>query len=429
MDSLELNKIAAAILTAGVVAMLSGFVAGFVVHVPEAPEERAYVIATPEENGAVAEAEAPEPVEESVLVLLASADPAAGESVTRKCTACHSFDEGGANRVGPNLWDIVGSQIAAAEGFNYSDALAGRSSETWSYENLDAFLASPRGWAPGTKMAYAGLRKASDRAELIAYLRGLSNDPQPLPEAEPAPEPSAAVEPAAETVVEAAGEIVTETAAEVSEAATEAGEAIAEAASEAAETATEAGEALAEAAAETAETAAETAAEVVEGATEAAETAAETVAGAVEAPTAADGAATEAATAADPAATQAAAAPASALAALIAAADPADGQKVARKCRACHTFDSGGANRVGPALWGILGQPIAGVEGYNYSAAFQEKAGETWTYDNMAAFLAKPREWVPGTKMAFAGLRKEEEIAALLAYLREQHDNPPALPE
>ena len=102
--------------------------------------------------------------------------------VTRNCTACHTFNEGGANRVGPNLWDIVGRPIAAGDGFNYSGALAERSEETWSYENLDAFLANPRGWAPGTKMAYAGLRSANDRAELIAYMRGLSGDPAPLPE-------------------------------------------------------------------------------------------------------------------------------------------------------------------------------------------------------------------------------------------------------
>lgn len=386
MDSLEVNKIAAAIILAGIVAMTSGFVAGFVVQVPKAPEERAYVIATPEAGDAVAAAAAPEAVEESVLVLLASVDPAAGEGVTRKCTACHTFNEGGANRVGPNLWDIVGRPIATGDGFNYSDALAERSEETWSYENLDAFLANPRGWAPGTKMAYAGLRSANDRAELIAYMRGLSNDPKPLPEPEaaPEPEPEAAPEPAAEAADEAAAGIV----------------------SEASETAGEASEAVGEAANEPVETTAEAAAAAGEAAEAGATAATETQEAALPASDAASG-----------------------LGAMIAAADPAAGRKVARKCSACHTFDSGGANRVGPALFGILGRGIASVEGYNYSSAFEAKAGETWNYDNMAAFLAKPREWVPGTKMAFAGLRKEEDIAALLAYLRQQHDDPPALPE
>ncbi len=386
MDSLELNKIAAAVILSGIIAMVSGFVASFVVHAPEAPAERAYVIATPGEGDALAGAETPEPVEESVLVLLASADPAAGESVTRKCTACHTFDEGGPNRVGPNLWDIVGRPIGGADGFNYSDALSGLSDQTWSYENLDAFLAAPKAWAPGTKMAYAGLKKADDRAELIAYMRGLSNDPQPLPAVEAAPEP------AAEAPAEAASEVVSE----ASEAATEAVET-------AVETATAAGEAVGEAATEAA-------AAVGEAAGDAAEAVAT--------------AATEVQEAAAPA-------PGGALglAAMVAAADPAAGQKVARKCRACHSFDSGGGNRVGPPLYGVLGRGIAGVEGYVYSSAFKEKAGETWNYDNMAAFLAKPRDWAPGTKMAFAGLRKEEDVAALIAYLRQQHDSPPALPE
>ncbi len=359
MDSLELNKIAAAILAAGVIAMTSGLVASFVVHVPEAPEERAYVIAMPGEGDALADADAGEAAEESVMVLLASADPADGEKVTKKCTACHSFDEGGANKVGPNLWNIVGRAVAGAEGYGYSEALTSKSDETWSYENLDAFLAKPKDWAPGTKMAYAGLKKVDDRAELIAYLRSLSNDPQPLPEPEAAEE-----EPAAEMETEAAEEVA------------------AEAESDGAEAATEVAEATAgEAATETQEAAA---------------------------PATGDG---------------------SGLGPMIAAADPAAGQKVSRKCKACHTFDSGGKNRVGHALYGVLGREIAGAEGYSYSSAFKEKAGETWNYDNMAAFLAKPKVWAPGTKMAFAGIRKEKDIAALLAYLRQQHDSPPALPE
>ena len=404
MDSLELNKIVAAILTASVIAMVSGFVAGFVVQPPEAPEERAYVIATPGEGDVQVGAETPEPVEESILVLLASADPAAGESVTRKCTACHTFDEGGPNRVGPNLWDIVGRPIGGADGFNYSDALSGLADQTWSYENLDAFLAAPKAWAPGTKMAYAGLKKADDRAELIAYMRGLSNDPKPLPEAEAAPEP------AAETVVETASEVVAETAEEATEAVTEAGEAVAE-------TAAEAGEAIAETAEQAADSVAETAAEIATDVATDTSDAAEA---------ASNGTETEAAA---PSETQEAAVPASGLLAMIAAADPAAGQKVARKCRACHSFDSGGGNRVGPPLYGVLGRAVAGVEGYTYSSAFKAKTEETWNYDNMAAFLAKPREWAPGTKMAFAGLRKEEDVAAMIAYLRQQHDSPPALPE
>ncbi len=361
MDSLEMNKIAAAALTAGVVAMLSGFISTIVVHAPDAPTERAYAIAIPEAAAATDTAATAEPVQESILPLLASADSAAGEKVAKKCAACHTFDEGGPNRVGPNLYGIVGRQVAATDGFSYSDALAGKSSETWSYEHLDAFLTKPKDWAPGTKMAYAGLRKTGDRADLIAYLRGLSGSPMAMPSVE---------EPAAEA---------TETAAETLPAASGA-----------------------------AETASETAADAAEAVAEAAEAAQEALTQASEAAPATAG---------------------GGLGTQIAAADTAAGTKVFRKCKACHTVDKGGKKRIGPNLYGIVGQPVAGVEGFSYSDALKGKADEVWSYENLAAFLAKPKEWAPGTKMTFPGLRKEGDIAALLAYLREQHDNPPALPE
>lgn len=112
--------------------------------------------------------------------LLASADKNAGAKISKKCAACHSFDKGGPNKVGPNLWDVVGRTVASHEGYSYSSALSDLGGQ-WSYERLNAFLTKPKDFAPGTKMGFAGLKDAQDRANLIAYLRSLSDDPKPLP--------------------------------------------------------------------------------------------------------------------------------------------------------------------------------------------------------------------------------------------------------
>lgn len=180
-SSLESNKIAAALLTAGVIAMFSGFAAELLYH-PEQLEENVYTVAGAEGDAPAAEvAEAP-PALEPIGPLLASADPAAGESVARKCTACHSFDEGGPTKVGPNLYDIVNRQITSYDGYSFSDALLEKADQVWDYENLNGFLHRPRDWAPGTKMSFAGLRSEQERADIIAYMRGLSGSPAPLPQ-------------------------------------------------------------------------------------------------------------------------------------------------------------------------------------------------------------------------------------------------------
>lgn len=175
--SLETNKIAAAVLTAGVIAMTSGFIAGILVH-PHKLEQSVYKVAGLEQAAAPAAA-APVALE-PIGPLLASADLAAGEAQSKKCTACHTFTQGGPNRVGPNLWDIVGNKHAHVDGFAYSDAIKNKPGN-WDYEELSQFLANPRAYAPGTKMAFAGLPRAADRAALIAYLRTLSASPKPLP--------------------------------------------------------------------------------------------------------------------------------------------------------------------------------------------------------------------------------------------------------
>jgi cytochrome c len=112
--------------------------------------------------------------------LLGAADPAAGEKVFGKCKACHTVEQGGKNKVGPNLWNVVGRSKASVDGFSYSTALSDHGGE-WSYDDLNAFLTSPKDYAPGTKMTYAGLKKATDRAAVIKYLREQSDSPKPLP--------------------------------------------------------------------------------------------------------------------------------------------------------------------------------------------------------------------------------------------------------
>ncbi len=181
MSSLESTKIAAAILTAGVVAWTGAFISELLYH-PEKLEENAYKVAVAGATEAAVVEEAAAPALEPVEPLLAAADPTAGEKLVKKCTACHSLENGGPNKVGPNLWNIVERPIAAADDFGYSGTLQDMADKTWTYENLNAFLHKPKDWAAGTKMAFAGIKKVEERADLIAYLRGLSDDPAPLPE-------------------------------------------------------------------------------------------------------------------------------------------------------------------------------------------------------------------------------------------------------
>jgi len=186
MDSFELNKFIGAFLGVVFIVFSISLISDVVFSSPE-PETPGYAIAVPEsapEGGGEAQ-----PAAESVLPLLASADASAGESVFKRCASCHTVENGGPNKVGPNLWDIVDRPIATHEGFSYSGALKEYSEggqKHWTYEELDHFLANPKGLVPGTAMSFAGLKSVQDRANLIAYLRTLSDQPAALPEAAPA---------------------------------------------------------------------------------------------------------------------------------------------------------------------------------------------------------------------------------------------------
>ncbi len=179
-DPLFWNKIAGAILSAGLVAMASGFVAELLYR-PELPDRPAYAIGGAKAAASpAAETPAAAAAPESIAPLLASASAEKGKKLARKCSACHSFDKGGPNKVGPNLWDVVGRDMAGVAGFGYSGALKEKGG-TWDYEALNEFLRKPKAFVPGTRMAFAGLKNAKDRADLIVYLRSLSDDPKPLP--------------------------------------------------------------------------------------------------------------------------------------------------------------------------------------------------------------------------------------------------------
>ena len=178
---MELNKIFAAVLVAGIIGMSTGFIAESLV-APEELQQNAYFVDLGQEAPTIVVEEAPLP--DPVLPLLASADVDAGQALAqRACGACHTFQQGQPNRTGPNQWDVVGGPVAHLDNFNYSGTLTDWHDEgrTWGYEELNGFIAAPRDYAPGTTMSYAGLRDVQDRANVIAYLRTLSDEPMALP--------------------------------------------------------------------------------------------------------------------------------------------------------------------------------------------------------------------------------------------------------
>ncbi|MBI1206754.1 MAG: c-type cytochrome [Azospirillum sp.] len=178
MTGMELNKIAGAILGAGLIAMLCGFAAEKLVE-PKELEHNAYAVATAESAAPVAAAQAPAGPE-PIAPLLAAANVEAGQKVAKACTACHSFDKGGPAKVGPNLYGIVNRPRASMAGFSYSGDMT-KMGGSWSYDDLNHFLYQPKSFVAGTKMTFAGIKKTAERAELIAWLRTLADTPAPLP--------------------------------------------------------------------------------------------------------------------------------------------------------------------------------------------------------------------------------------------------------
>jgi len=184
MNAYEFNKIAGALLTALLVTTVIGFMGNALIH-PRKLEKPVVVIEGVEAKADTQTAAAPAAIE-PIAPLLASANAEAGKAVFKQCAACHTPDKGGRNGVGPNLFDAVGNKKAHTAGYAYSNgmqaaAAKGGEDGQWTYEQLNHFLANPKGTVPGTKMTFAGLRKPEDRANVIAYLRTLSDSPKPLP--------------------------------------------------------------------------------------------------------------------------------------------------------------------------------------------------------------------------------------------------------
>jgi cytochrome c2 len=470
--SLETNKTLAALLTAGIIASGSGVVSRMLYH-PHVPEENAYVIEVPEAAAQKGEAATAEAV--PLPALLAKANPEKGASEAKKCAACHSEEKGGAIKIGPPLWGVVGRDIASVDGFEYSEALRSKEGQ-WTFENILEFIHGPKAWAPGTKMTFAGIKSPEDRADLLVYLRTLSDQPVPLPEAaaaeaapgteqaaaqQPAAAPSeqaeagqqtAAKEPAAPSEQAKAGQ---QTAAKEPTAPSEQAKAGQQTAAkepaapseqvtagqqttgkEPAAPSEQAKAGQQTAAKEPAEPAApseqaeagqQTAAKEPAAPSEQAKAGQQTAAKELAAPSEQAKAGQQTAAKEPTAESAAPSGAAGGVAALLAHADPEAGAKDARKCAACHNFEEGGPAKIGPPLWGVIGREIASVEGFTYSGALTGKEG-AWDYQKLDAFLAEPRGWAPGTKMAFAGVKKPEERADVILYLRSLSHDPAPLP-
>jgi cytochrome c len=187
MDSFEINKILGALLFT-CLCLLSLNIAANAMFSPLKPAKPGFEVAVTEHAGTEAAAKEPdEPIEK----LLASATVDKGANAAKKCAACHTFGKGEPNRVGPNLYGVVGRPKGTEGGFDYSAALKAKGGN-WSVDDLNAFLTNPRGFAPGTKMTFTGVPRGGERADVIAFLNSKADSPKPLPTAAAAPAPAAA---------------------------------------------------------------------------------------------------------------------------------------------------------------------------------------------------------------------------------------------
>ena len=179
MDSFEINKIVAAVLMVALLIIGISKISDVVFHV-EKPEKPGYVVEVEQVETTSVTTEATTKDEIDIVALMAKGDVASGEKIFKKCAACHSINKDGKNNIGPALYNVVGRKIGGVPDYKYSKALVAYGKE-WNFEELNGFLIKPAKWIKGTKMAYAGLRKESDRASVIKYLNQNSDNPLVLP--------------------------------------------------------------------------------------------------------------------------------------------------------------------------------------------------------------------------------------------------------
>lgn len=187
METMKTTLYAGAFLAVAVMVMTFSIISDGLFHT-EVPETFGYEIAEAEGSAPAGGSSGPAEIP-AIAPLLASADAAAGEKVFKKCAACHNVADGAANKVGPNLWGILGAQPAQVADFKYSSAMVeyGATGEPWSFESLNKFILKPKSYIKGTSMGFAGLSKDQDRADLFAYLNQQAATPLPYPEPMAAP--------------------------------------------------------------------------------------------------------------------------------------------------------------------------------------------------------------------------------------------------
>ena len=147
----------------------------------EKPEKSAYQVASiaTDNNSATTETNSVSSGSGDIMALFASTNAAEGAKIFKKCAACHSITEGGANKIGPALWEVLGRPAGTVPGYKYSKAMAAYG-KNWSFEEMNGFLIKPKDWIKGTKMSFAGLKNAKDRAAVILYMNKNSSSPLPV---------------------------------------------------------------------------------------------------------------------------------------------------------------------------------------------------------------------------------------------------------